>query len=244
MVAVEVLVVVLAGVAVFGYIYLTPASKPPSTSTVQNQTSSVAAQTMIPAPQANVVISNAALSNNSLLLTIQNEGSQAVSLNTLLITPGTGCNFTSFATSRSSQANQTAQQNQTRIPFSPPTCIARAAPFTVQGNGTLTPLAAGRFNASRLFNSTFFNSTRSFSRSANFSRTTSGNFSRGAFGNFSLPGGFLGNLSRGLGLQLAAGQSVSLSYDGPIGSGVVAGSQYTILVIGAQAEATITVGAT
>jgi hypothetical protein len=244
-----VLVVVLAGAAVFGYMYLLPASQQ-STTTETHTSSLSAAQTEIPASQGNVVISNAALSNDSLLLTIQNTGSQAVSLDALLITPGTGCSLSSLAGIAAS-ANQTSGTNQTRTQFALPACMTGAASFLVQSNSTLTPIGLGRFNfTSHPFNFSSFNSTsftRSFSRSSNFSRTISGNFSGfpGAFiGNFSggFPGGFLGNFS-GDGLQIAAGQSVTLAYSGPIGSGVTAGSQYTIMVSGQQAEAQITISA-
>ncbi len=252
---VAVLLVVIAGAGVFGYMYLLPSNH--ASSTTRSQTPPVtAAQTMILASAGgNLTISNAALSNDSLLVTVQNTGSKAESLDALVITPRAGCNLTSLAASRTvSQANQTGHSNQTRIPEAFFGCFAHTAPFAVQSNSTLTPISRGLFNASRLFNFSAFNFTQSFSLSANFSRTISGNFSRtisgnltgfpGAFGNFSAGlGRFLGNLTNGAGLQLAAGQSVTLAYSGPIGSGVTAGSQYTIIVAGPQGEAQITISA-
>ncbi len=253
---VAILLVVMAGAAAFGYMYLIPSTHASSTTETQTPSVTAAAQTMILASAGNLTISKAALSNDSLLVTIMNKGSQAVSLDALVITPQAGCNLTGLAaTSRTfSQANQTGQSNQTRIPGAFLGCLTRTVPFAVQSNSTLTPISRGFFNASRLFNSSSFNFTRSFSRSANFSRTISGNFSMtisgnfsgfpGAFGNFSTGlGRFLGNLTNGAGLQLAAGQSVTLAYSGPIGSGVAAGSQYAIIVAGPQGEAQTTISA-
>lgn len=249
---VAVLLVVIGGAAVFGYMFLLPANKSSSTTTQSSTPTSATAQTAASPSSGTVVISNAAISNGSLLLTVQNKGSEAVSLDTLLITPGAGCNFASIfsRTSVSSSASSSlAAQNQSRIPFTIPPCIEAAVPFVVHSNSTLAPIARGQFNASRLFNFSSFNATRSFSRSANFSRSFSGNFTRPPPGsNFSgFPGGafgFFGNLSAGAGLEVAPGQSVTLAYSGPIGSGVTAGSQYTIIVEGQLAEAQITVSAT
>jgi hypothetical protein len=239
---VGIVVVVLVGAGVFGYMYLIPASQ--HSSTTQSQTSTTTTSvTTSSTTQDNVVISNAALSNSTLLVTIQNTGSQPVSLSSLLVTPGSGCSF--LAPPRTSTTSTTSGSNQTRPGFAPPACFAQAAVFVVQSNSTLKATPLGQFNFTHAFNSTSFSRTFSgnFSRtfSGNFSRTISGNFSRGFPGNFS--GIFGGNLTGGGGLTLAAGQSVTLAYAGPIGSGVTAGSQYTIMVTGVQAEAQITVDA-
>ncbi|HVB95219.1 MAG TPA: hypothetical protein VND41_01285 [Nitrososphaerales archaeon] len=236
---VGIVVVVLVGATVFGYMYLLPANQ--HSSTTQSQSSSVSTvQSVSSTTQGNVEISNAALSNTTLLVTIQNTGTQAVSINSVLVTPGSGCPSTKTSTSTStSQTSQSSQTNRTRTGFALPACFARSAVFLVQSNSTLSPVPIGRFN----FSAGLFNSTRSFSRSGNFSRAISGNLSRTISGNFSRGFIGLGNFSRGGGIQLAAGQSVTLAYSGPIGSGVTAGSQYTIVVSGQQTEAQITLPA-
>jgi hypothetical protein len=224
--------VVLAG-AVFGYIYLLPSSQP--SSSTQGLTSSVSAnqgsvsttQSGSSMTKGDIEISNATLSGNALSVTIQNVGSQAVSINSLLVAPGAGCPSTMTTTS---------QTNQTNMQFTVPACLAGAATFLVQSNSTLRPIPS-QFNFTSRSNSTF---SRTFSRSGNFSRTFSGNSSRTFSGNFSR--GFPGNFSNG-GFQLAAGQSVTLTYSGAIGSGVTAGSQYTIMVTGRQAAAQTTISA-
>jgi hypothetical protein len=71
-------------------------------------------------------------------------------------------------------------------------------------------------------------------RSVDFSRTFVGNFSGG------FPGGF-GNLSGVGGLQLTAGQAVTLAYNWTIGSGVASGGEYTVTAVGPQARAQVTV---
>jgi hypothetical protein len=244
---VGIVVVVLVGAGVFGYMFLIPSSHNSSTTSqtatyLPTSISTVATSTT----QDNVVISNAALSNGSLLVTIQNTGSQPVSISSLLVTPGSGgCSFFGPATT-STTTSATSASNQTRPGFALPACMAQSAVFSVQSNSSLRAIPVGQFNFTGAFNSTVFSRTFSgnFSRtfSANFSRTISGNFSRGfPGGNFS--GRFPGNFTAGGGLQLAAGQSVTLTYAGPIGSGVSAGSQYTIVVTGVQAEAQITLKA-
>jgi hypothetical protein len=230
---VGIVVVLLVGAGVFGYLYLTPANQ--HSSTTKSQQSSVStSQSVSSTTQGNVEITNAALSNTTLLVTIQNAGSQTVSINSLLITPGGGCPSTTTTTT-------TSQTNQTRPGFTLPPCFARAVVFLVQNNSTLKPVPIGRFN----FSAGSFNSTRSFSRSGNFSRTISGNVSRTFSGNFSrgFVGGFPRNFSGSGGVQLAAGQSLTLAYSGAIGSGVAPGSQYTITVAGQQVDAQVTVSA-
>ena len=231
---VAVVAVVLTGATVFGYMLLVPANQHSSTSQSQPSSVSTAAQSASSTAQGNLRISNAALSNSSILVTIQNTGSQAVSLNSLLVTPGSGC-LSSITSTTTSQASQN------RSGFALPACFSGAAEFLVQSNSTLRPVPLGRFNFTSVFNSTSF--SRTFS--GNFSRTVSGNFSRTFSGNFSrgAPGNFFGNLSGISGFQLAAGQEVTLAYSGAIGSGVAAGSQYTITVTGQQAEAQITISA-
>jgi hypothetical protein len=235
---VAVIVVVLVGAGVFGYMFLLPANK--SSSTTQGQPPSVpgvsTSQGISSTSQGNLEISNAALSNNSLLVTIQNTGSQPLSITSLLVAPGSGGCLSTTTTTTASQANQN------RSGFALPACFAGAAVFLVQSNSTLRPVTAAGFNFTRSFNSTSF--TRTFSRSGNFSRTISGNFSRTFPGNFSggFSGGF-GNFSGLGGFQLAAGQAVTLAYSGAIGSGVTAGSQYSITVTGQQADAQITLRA-
>ncbi|HVB95557.1 MAG TPA: hypothetical protein VND41_03015 [Nitrososphaerales archaeon] len=231
---VAVVVVVLVGAGIFGYMFLMSPNQ--SSSTTQSQHPNIPAastsQGISSTNQGNLEISNAALSNNSLLVTIQNTGSQPLSISSLLVTRGSGgCLSTTTTTSQ-------ASQNRSR--FALPACFAGAAAFLVQSNSTLRPVAASGFNFTRSFNS-----TRSFSRSGNFSRTISGNFSRTFPGNFSggFPGGFFGNFSGLGGFQLTAGQAVTLAYSGAIGSGVTAGSQYTITVTGQQADAQITLQA-
>jgi hypothetical protein len=237
---VAVVVVVLVGAGIFGYMYLMSPNQ--SSNTTQNQHPNIpvasTSQSISSTSQGNLEISNAALSNNSLLVTIQNTGSQPLSISSLLVTRGTGgC----LSTTTTTNTTTTSRANQNRSGFTLPACFAGAAVFLVQSNSTLRP-AAGGFNFTRSFNSTSF--TRTFSRSGNFSRTISGNFSRTFSGNFSggFPGGF-GNFSGVGGLQLAAGQAVTLAYSGAIGSGVTAGSQYTITVTGLQANAQITLQA-
>lgn len=223
---VGIVVVVLVGAGVFGYMYLLPSQHP---STTQSESSSVStSQSVSAAVQGSIEITSASLSNNTIQVTIQNVGSQAVSINSLLVARGTGCSSNSTTSS--------SQTNQTRPGFPIPACYAGAAVFLVQSNDTLAPAPTGRFN----FSGGLFNSSRSFTLSGNFSRTISGNFSRTISGNFSR--GF-GNFFGGVGVQLAAGQSVTLDYSGPIGSGVAAGSQYTIVVTGQQAETQITLPA-
>lgn len=229
---VGIVVVVLVGAGVFGYMFLTPSSHNSSTTsqTSTNEPTTVSTLTTS-TTQDNVVISNAALSNDSLLVTIQNTGSQPVSISSLLVTPGSGgCSFFGPASS-STSTSTTSGSNQTRPGFALPACMAGSAVFVVQSNSSLRAIPLGQFN--------FTSFSRTFS--GNVSRTFSGNFSRGfPGGNFSR--GFPANFTGG-GVQLAAGQSVTLAYTGPIGSGVTAGSQYTIVVTGVQAEAQITVKA-
>lgn len=244
---VAVVIVVLAGAAVVGYVYVLPSTQHSSTTTQTPPSSTSTSRGAFPfiAAQSGIKISNAALSNNSLLVTVQNTGSQNVSLDALVVTPGTGCSLAGFANRTStSQTSQSSQTNRTRT-FSLPTCFARAVTFVVQSNSTLKPLALGQFNFTTRFNSSLFNFTgRTFSGSANFSRTFSGNFTR-AFANFTsaFPIGLLFNLSSGAGLQLAPGQSITLAYTGAIGSSVTSGSEYTIVVAGPQGEGQITLPA-
>lgn len=243
-------VVVLAVAAVFGYMYLIP-SKAGELSNQTYAPNIPVTQASSTTTEGSIEISNAALSNNSLLVTIQNTGSEAVSIESLTLSPGSGgCSVANFTrASFGPQANQTGQTNRTGTPFTLPSCVTGSVAFIVQKNSTLTPLNIGRFNFTGPgFNFTAFNST-SFSRSANFSRTFSGNSSRTFSGNFTagnftngFPGGF-GNFSDNLGVQVPAGQAVTLEYTGAIGSGVTAGSQYTIMVVGQQADAQITLSA-
>ena len=246
---VGIVVVVLVGAGVFGYMYLVPSNHNSST-TSQTATylpTSISTSTTSSTTPSNLVISNAALSNSSLLVTIQNTGSQPVSLSALLVTPGSGaCSFIGPGPRVTNTTTTTARSNQTRVGFALPACMTQSAVFLVQSNSTLKAIPLGQFNFTGGFNSTTFSRSFSanFSRtfSANFSRTISGNFTRGFPGNSS---GFFGaNFTAGGGLTLSAGQSVTLAYAGPIGSGVTAGSQYTIMVTGLQADATITVEAT
>ncbi|MGH9919907.1 MAG: hypothetical protein ACRD6W_13720 [Nitrososphaerales archaeon] len=239
-----VIAVVLVGATVFGYMLLMPgAQHSGGTSTPSTSASSTAALGTSSIAQGTLEISNAALSNNSLLVTIQNTGSQTVSLDSLLVTPGSGC-LSSFVRTNTTT---TSQAGQNRSGFALPACFTMAAVFLVQSNSTLKPVPLGQFNFTRAFNSTTFSRTFNSSRtiSGNISRTFSGNFSRGFPGNFSggFPGGFFGNLSGVSGFQLAAGQAVTLAYSGAIGSGVTTGSQYTIMVTGLQGEAQITLSA-
>ncbi len=241
---VAVVVVVLVGATVFGYMLLAPGTRHSSTALFQ---STPGASTTATAPgsisQVSLKITNAVLSNSSILVTIQNTGSQAASIDSLLVTPGSGCPSTL------ANSTTTSQTSQNRSGFALPACFSKAAVFLVQGNSTLRPVPLGSLNFTRVFNSTTFSRTFSgnFSRtfSGNSSRTFSGNFSRGAPGNFSggFPGGFLGNLSGVSGFQLAAGQAVTLAYSGAIGSGVATGSQYTITVAGLQTDAQVTIQA-
>ena len=239
---VAIVAVVLVGATVFGYMLLVPSTQHSSTAQSRPSTASTAAAPSASATSlGNLKISNAALSNGSILVTVQNTGSQAASLDSLLVTPGSGCLSTASST--------TSTTSQNRSGFALPACFSGAAVFLVQSNSTLTPAPLGRFNFTRAFNSTSFSRTFSgnFSRtfSGNFSRTISGNFTRGSPGNFTgiFPGSLLGNLSGIAGYQLAAGQAVTLAYSGPIGSGVATGSQYTITVVGLQGEAQITIQA-
>jgi len=236
---VAVIVVALVGAGIFGYTYLMSPNQ--SSSTTQNQHPNIpvasTSQGISSTSQGNLEISNAALSNNSLLVTIQNTGSQPLSISSLLVTRGSGGCLPTASTT-----NTTSRASQNRSGFALPACFAGAAVFLVQSNSTLRPVAAAGFNFTRSFNSTSFTRT---SRSGNFSRTISGNFSRTFPGNFSrgFPGGFFGNFSGLGGFQLAAGQVVTLAYSGAVGSGVTAGSQYTITVTGQQADAQITLQA-
>ena len=240
---VAVVAVVLVGATIFGYMLLVPGAQHSSSPQVQTTPAvSTGAPSTSSTAQGTLRISNAAISNGSILVTIQNTGSQAVSLDSLLVTPGSGClsSLTSTTT--------TSQTSQNRSGFALPACFSGAAVFLVQSNSTLRPVSAAQFNFTRVFNSTTFSRTFSgnFSRtvSGNFSRTFSGNFTRGPPGNFSgIFPGFLGNLSAVSGFQLAAGQAVTLAYSGAIGSGVATGSQYTITVTGVQADAQITIKA-
>jgi hypothetical protein len=234
--------VVLVGATVFGYMLLVPSTQHSSTSQSQASSPSTAALTAAPTSLGDLKISNAALSNDSILVTIQNTGSQAAPIDSLLVTPGSGC--LSFGTNTTT----TSQAGQNRSGFALPACFSRAAVFLVQSNSTLKPVPLGRFNFTRGFNSTSFsrtfsaNSSRTFS--GNFSRPFPGNFTRGFPGNFTgIFPSFLGNLSGAAGFQLAAGQAVTLAYDGPVGSGVAAGSQYSITVAGLQGYAEITLTA-
>jgi hypothetical protein len=241
-VMVAIIAVVLVGATVFGYMVLVPSASQHS-STPQSQPSShpEAAPRASSTAQGDLRISNAALSNDSILVTIQNTGSQSASIDSLLVTPESGC--LSFGTNTT-----TAQTSQNRSGFALPACFSRAAVFLVQSNSTLRPVPFGRFNFTRGFNSTSFSRTFSANSSStfsgNFSRPFSGNFTRGFPGNFTevFPG-FLGNLTGVAGFQLAAGQAVTLAYSGPIGSGVTTGSQYSIAVAGAQGYAQITLSA-
>jgi hypothetical protein len=242
---VGIVVVVLVGAGVFGYMYLVPSNHNSSTTSRTSTYMPTTTLTSYTAPSS-LVISNAALSNSSLLVTIQNTGSQPVSLSALLVTPGSGaCSFVGPGP-RPTNTTTTSGSNQTRLGFALPACTTQSAVFLVQSNSSLKAIPLGQFNFTGGFNSTTFSRTFSanFSRtfSANFSRTISGNFTRGfPGGNFS--GFFGGNFTAGGGLTLTAGQSVTLVYAGPIGSGVTAGSPYTIMVMGLQAEAEITVQA-
>ena len=234
--------VVIVGATVFGYMLLVPRTQHSSTSPLTQTTSAV--PTVAPTPrstaQGALRISNAALANDSILVTVQNTGAQAVSIDSLLVTPGSGC-------LSSVNRTTTSQTSQNRSGFALPACFSGAAVFLVQSNSTLRPVPPGRFNSTRVFN--FTSSTRTSSgnfsstTSGDFSRAFSGNFSRGFLGNFS--GGFpgFGNLSSVGGFQLAAGQAITLAYSGAIGSGVATGSQYTITVTGLQGDAQITVQA-
>ncbi|MDG6966212.1 MAG: hypothetical protein JRN58_01030 [Nitrososphaerota archaeon] len=235
--------VIIGGAALFGYVYLAPAGQHASTTTEsQPPGSSLQAQSSATTSES-IQISNADLSNGSLLVTVQNTGSAPVSLDAITVSPGTGCALGNL--SRSAFAfNQTLPSNVTSGRFTPPACLAQEDFFVVQSNSTLSPLSLPRFNASSNFTSAFRSANFSRTFSANFSRIFSGNFSGLFPGNFSgaFPRGMLGNLS-GSGLQLPAGQAVTLQYSGPIGSGVASGTQYTILVVGQQAEAQITLSA-
>jgi hypothetical protein len=240
---VGIVVVVLVGAGVFGYMFLMPSSHSTSATTSSSQATTSTATTVTSTTHDSLVISNAAISNGSLLVTVQNMGSEPVSLSSLLVTPGSGgCSF--FAppsTTSSTSTSSTSSSNQTRRGFALPACMSQAAVFTVQSNSSLKEIPLGRFNFTTFSRTFSGNFSRSFS--ANFSRTISGNFTRGfPGGNFS--GRFPGNFTAGGGLPLAAGQSVTLVYAGPIGSGVTSGSEYTISVAGVQAEAQITVEAT
>jgi hypothetical protein len=238
-----VIAVVLVGATVFGYMLLVPGTQHSGgTSTPSTSAASTPAPIAGSTAQGTLKIGNAALSNNSILVTIQNTGSQAVSLDSLLVTPGSGC-LSSFA---GTNTTTTSQAGQNRSGFALPACFAMAAVFLVQSNSTLKPVPLGRFNFTRVFNSSrTFSGNFSRTFSVNSSRTFSGNLTRGPPGNFSgiFPGGFLGNLSGVSGFQLAAGQAVTLAYSGTIGSGVTTGNQYTITVTGLQGEAQITLSA-
>jgi hypothetical protein len=238
---IAVVVVVLVGAGIFGYMFLMSPSQSSSTTLGQhpNIPAASTSQGVSSTSQGNLEISNAALSNSSLLVTLQNTGSQPLSISSLLVTRGSGGCLSSTTTATSTNTTSGARQNRTG--FALPACFAGAAVFLVQSNSTLRPVAAAGFNFTRSFNSTSFSRT---SRSGNFSRTISGNSSRTFEGNFSggFPGGF-GNFSGFGGFQLAAGQAVTLAYSGAIGSGVTAGSQYTITVTGQQADAQISLQA-
>jgi len=245
MAIVAIVAIVLVGATVFGYMLLLPANQHSSTTQSQPSSVSTAARSATSTTQGTLRISNAALSNSSILVTIQNTGPQAVTLDSLLVTPGSGC----LSSLTSSTTTSTSQTSQNRSGFALPACFSGAAVFLVQSNSTLRPVPLARLNFTRVFNSTTFsrtfssNSSRTFS--SNSSRTFAGNFSRGFPGNFSagFPAGFFGNLSGVSGFQLAAGQAVTLVYSGAIGSGVAAGNQYTITVTGVQADAQTTLQA-
>src|SRR5580658_9614911 len=89
---VAVVVVVLVGAGIFGYMYLMSPNQSPSTT--QNQHPNIpvvsTSQGISSTSQGNLEISNAALSNGSLLVTLQNTGSQPLSISSLLVTPGSG----------------------------------------------------------------------------------------------------------------------------------------------------------
>lgn len=248
---VALVLVVVAGAAVTSYIYLVPSGQPQHTTTTSSLVpgASLAASSTTTTSGGSIQISNAALSNNSLLVTVQNTGSVAVSVDALTVAPGTGCSLGNFTRPPLALPRNLTALNQTSgFHFSIPTCLTQTSLFLVQKNSTLIPLSA------RMFNFTSFNST-TFSGSANFSGVSSGNFSR-FFGNSSnpsflgnltsgIPGGFLTNLTEqaGVGFHLAAGRAVTLEYSGPVGAGVTTGSPYTITVAGLEASAQTTVSA-
>lgn len=249
---VALVLVIVAGAAVTGYIYLVPSGQPQHTTTTSSlaPAASPAASSTTTASRGSIEISNAALSNNSLLVTVQNTGSAAVSIDALTVAPGTGCSLGNFSRLPLALPRNLTALNQTAgFHFSIPTCFTQTSLFLVQKNSTLTPISA------RMFNFTSFNST-SFSRSENYSGVLPGNFSKffgnssnpSFFGNLTsgIPGGFLANLTEqaGTGFQLAAGQAVTLEYTGLVGVGVTSGSQYTITVAGLEASAQITLSAT
>lgn len=247
-VAVAVVTIALIGAAVLGYTYLIPASQQPSSSRTQPPpTSSSSGSTFTAsANQGGLEISSAGLSDGGLSLVVQNLGSQPVSIDSLLVAPGSGCNETTTTSTTT---------NQTRVPLFASSCLRGGLAFLIESNSTLRPISTTAFNFTS-FNSTSFartfsgNVTRTFT--GNFSRTITGNFTAPPPGNFSrsisgnftgpFPGNFTGfsNLN-GTGFQLAAGQSVTLTYDGTLVTGLSSGSQYTIMVAGQQAEAEITI---
>lgn len=233
----SVVVAGLVGAAIFGYAFLLPASHPAS-STRNQQSASNPAFTSSSA--GTLEITSASLSGTSLSVTVENLESQSVSIDSLLLARGSGC---SLATTTS--VSETGQ-NGTRLFAS--SCLQGGLAFLIQTNSTLRPIAAAAFNFTA-FNSTSF--TRSFT--GNFSRTLTGNFTRTFSGNFtgSFPGNFTGSFPgnftgargfNGTGFQIAAGQTVTLTYNGSSVSNLAAG-QYTVMVEGqAEAEITIVVG--
>jgi archaellum component FlaG (FlaF/FlaG flagellin family) len=166
--------------------------------------------------QGALQITSASLSGGTMTLTVKNTGSQTASIDALMLLDGTGCPQSTFAST-------TAQTSQNRSQFTRLACMEGSTNFLVQSNGTVRQLATPQFNSTS-------RSQSSFTRTLNSSRS----------GGFQGPGGLFG----GSGYQLAAGQSVTLTFTGATGTQVTSGSQYTIDVVGQQARAQITLTAT
>jgi len=197
-------VAVVAAAALFGYTLL-PASR-------QSTIATGAASTI----QGSLQIKSASLSGGTMTLTVQDTGSQSLSIDALMLLVGTGCPPSALTTS------VTAQASQNRSQFTRLSCMVGSTNFVVQSNGTVSQLRTPQFNLTSRTQS-------SFTRTLNSSRS----------GGFQGAGGLFGG-----GYQLAAGQSVTLTFSGAIGTQVTSGAQYTIDVVGQQARAQITLTAT
>ena len=175
---------------------------------------------------ADISITGATVSNDSLSVTVENTGNQSVALSTLTLSPvGSEC------------AAPQSSQNHMALPL----CLTGSAIFLVQNDSTLKSVSSFLPQG---FGQPGSNHGERGGRQSNSTATPP---SFGNFGNFT---SFLGST----GYTLAAGQSVTLTYSGSISfgfafgnrtpPGVLSGDQYQVVGVGlgALAETVVVAG--
>jgi hypothetical protein len=177
---------------------------------------------------ANIQITAASVSNDSLSVTINNTGTQPVTLGTITVAPlGSEC-----ATPTSTSQNQRAA----------PPCFTGAAVFLVQNDSSLKSFSS--FILPNFFGG-FGNGQHGNRHSNSSSTSTTSTTSTTTSQSGAYPGS--------TGYTLAPGQSVTLTYSGSISfgfafggrtaPGVVSGDQYQITALGQEALAQTVVAA-